>query len=70
MTALTVLQIVELPVLDSRLATSLSGSDSIIAHLSATASQITYQTLVMWPHASLARDSARADRPKNPIQTP
>ena len=49
MTPLAVLPIVELCALDSRLARSLSESDPIIVHLSATASEITLQTSVVWP---------------------
>jgi hypothetical protein len=70
MTTLTVPLIVELCALDSRPGRSLSGSDSIIAHVSTTASEITLKTLVVWSDASHFHDSEGGDRRKNPIQTP
>jgi len=70
MTALTVPPIVELSVLDSRLARSLSASDPLIVHLSATASEITLQTAVVWPDTTYFPDSPSADRRKNSLQTP
>ena len=70
MTALTVLPIVELHTLDSRLGRPLSRGDSFFNNLSLTTSQIAHQTPVVWSDASQSHDSARGDRPKNSIQTP
>ena len=70
MTPLAVRPIVELCALDSRLGKSLSESDPLIVHLSATASEITLQTAVVWPDTTYFPDSPSADRRKNSIQTP
>ena len=70
MTPLAVRPIVELCALDSRLGKSLSESDPLIVHLSATASEITLQTAVAWPDTTYFPDSPSADRRKNSIQTP
>ena len=69
MIAPTVLPIVELLVLESRCARSLSVSDTIITNLSPSTSEI-HKAAVVWSDASYFQDSARGNRWKNSIQTP
>lgn len=70
MSALTGPLIVELGDLDSRLGRSLSGSDSIIVHVTPTASEITIKTPAVSSEVSHFHDFASDDCRKNSIQTP
>jgi hypothetical protein len=70
MTQPTVLPIVELRALDSRLGRSLSWSAWTLALGSRIAPDTSCYTPVTCVDASPIRDSARGDHRKNPIQTP